>query len=100
MFLLVFAVVVNGRDVDVDVAGRADVERDVVTVERFDGVVVCVVTLGVRRVDVIGVALVELRVADVAGRADVVREDVVRDDVVVLVRTVDVAGRAGNVVAR
>ena len=60
----------------------------------------CVVTLGVRRVDVIGVALVELRVADVAGRADVVRDDVVRDDVVVLVRTVDVAGRAGNVVAR
>lgn len=97
MFLLVFAVVVTGRDVDVDVdvAGRADVERDVVTVERFDGVVVRVVTLGVRRVDVIGVALVELRVADVAGRADVVR-----DDVVVLVRTVDVAGRAGNVVAR
>jgi hypothetical protein len=95
MFLLVFAVVVTGRDVDVDVAGRADVVRDVVMVERFDGVVVCVVTLGVRRVDVIGVALVELRVADVAGRADVVR-----DDVVVLVRTVDVAGRAGNVVAR
>jgi hypothetical protein len=95
MFLLVFAVVVTVRDVDVDVAGRADVVRDVVTVERFDGVVVRVVTLGVRRVDVIGVALVELRVADVAGRADVVR-----DDVVVLVRTVDVAGRAGNVVAR